>query len=292
METYVVYADITFVVNLIIDFSILWTTGKLARVNLSYPRLVIAALAGAIYAVGFLFCSLFWYGLFMKLLFSFLMLGIAFNLTKFEKFLQMIMYFYGISFLVAGITVGLSFLYETNQYFYTFSYLCLLGGLFSIILLGIYAQRFWEKKFLPNLLKYQVKLSFAEFSCEGSGFLDTGNSLLDPLTNKPVVVAEYQLVKNCLPEDMRRIFENSSSEDELLSRLTESTWSSRLRLIPFSSIGKRNGLLIGIRADEVLINTIKKLIIHKNLTVAIYLDRLSYDGDYEMLIPSKILNFN
>lgn len=289
MNEPVVYADLTFLINFIMDFCILWATGKLVRVKLSYLRLIVAAIFGGLYAVGFLFLNLFWYSLPMKLIFSFLIVILGLRPQSLKELFNLILYFYGISFFVAGATIATAFFYNTNQYYFTFSYLWLLGGVFATLLLGYYGEKYLEKKIIPSLLKYEVKLNFAGLFCEGAGFLDTGNSLIDPLTNKPVLVAEYKLIKKCLPEDVRMALENSSSEDEMLSRLTESSWSSRLRLIPFTSIGKRNGLLIGIRADEVIVNTIKNFIVHKNLTVAIYLDRLSHEDDYQMLIPSKII---
>lgn len=288
----VVYADLTFLINFIMDFLILWATGKLIGIRLSYTRLVIASLLGGLYAVGYLFLDLFWYSLPMKFLFSILLVTVGLFPTNIQVFKKSILYFYSISFFVAGATMASSFLYKTNQFTFSFSYLWLGGGVLAVILLGIFGKRYLRKQLIPNLFKYKVKLNFAGSLCEGEGFLDTGNSLKDPLTNKPVLVAEYNFIKACLPNDIQAAMENTSDQEEMLNELTNSAWASRLRLIPFTSIGKRNGLLIGVRADEVIITTLKKLFIHKNIIVAIYLDRLSHEGDYQMLIPFNIIQSN
>ncbi len=288
----VVYADLTFLINFIMDFLILWATGKLIGIRLSYTRLVIASLLGGLYAVGYLFLDLFWYSLPMKFLFSILLVTVGLFPTNIQVFKKSILYFYSISFFVAGATMASSFLYKTNQFTFSFSYLWLGGGVLAVILLGIFGERYLRKQLIPNLFKYKVKLNFAGSLCEGEGFLDTGNSLIDPLTNKPVLVAEYNFIKACLPNDIQAAMENTSDQEEMLNELTNSAWASRLRLIPFTSIGKRNGLLIGVRADEVIITTLKKLFIHKNIIVAIYLDRLSHEGDYQMLIPFNIIQSN
>ncbi len=288
----VVYADLTFLINFIMDFFILWATGKLVGIRLSYPRLIIASILGSLYAVGYLFLDLFWYSLPMKFLFSILLVRVGLFPTNIKVFKKSILYFYSISFFVAGATMASSFFYRTNQFTFSFSYLWLGGGILAVILLVIFGERYLSKQLIPNLFKYKVKLNFAGFFCEGDGFLDTGNSLKDPLTNKPVLVAEYNFIKSCLPNDIQAAMENTNNQEEMLNNLTKSSWASRLRLIPFTSIGKRNGLLIGVRADEVIITTLKKLFIHKNIIVAIYLDRLSNEGDYQMLIPFNIIQSN
>lgn len=290
MNGAIVYADLTFVINFVMDFCILWATGKLSGIKISYPRLFVASTLGGIYAVGYLFAEMaFLYSLPMKVIFSALIIILGLWPRNWSNFKKALLYFYGISFLVAGATIATSFLFHSNQYTFSFSYMWLLGGIFCALLIGIYGEKYLSQRIIPNLLKFRVHLKFAGLSCEGEGFLDTGNGLRDPLTNKPVLVAEYNLIRTCLPEDIKRVMDNSISEEEMLDQLIRSSWATRLRLIPFTSIGKRNGLLIGIRADEVKLNNGNNTILHKNIIVGIYLDKISNEGSYQMLIPSEII---
>jgi len=55
-----VYADITFLINLLMDFIILWATARLVNLPVKYGRLILAATVGAIYAVGYLIPELAW----------------------------------------------------------------------------------------------------------------------------------------------------------------------------------------------------------------------------------------
>ena len=73
-------------------------------------------------------------------------------------------------------------------------------------------------------------------------------------------------------------------------KLSQSIWSNRLRLIPFTSIGKKNGLLVGVRADAIKVIIGKKDIEHKNMVIGIYQDRLSKEDKYQLLIPCEILD--
>ena len=83
--------------------------------------------------------------------------------------------------------------------------------------------------------------------------------------------------------------EDSRTQEEMLDRLSQSSWASRLRLIPFTSIGKKNGLLVGIRADDIRVSLGKNNVKHNNMVIGIYQDKLSPEEHYQLLIPLEIL---
>ncbi len=207
--------------------------------------------------------------------------------TEFKKAL---VYFYGISFAVAGASIAVSYLMVAPGEGFRFSYLWLLAGAIFALLIGVYGEKYLLRRIVPNLLRFGVELRFGAQSCNGQGFLDTGNGLKDPLTKRPVVVAEYEFLKQCLPEDFQQAFDDTRDEDDILDRLSQSSWASRLRIIPFSSIGRKNGILVGIRADAILVNMGKNKVLHNNVVIGIYRDKLSQDGSYHLLIPSEIIN--
>jgi len=272
------------------DFFILWATAKLSGVKIVYFRLIIAAALGGIYAVGFLLTDMQqWYSLPMKIIFSCLMIIFALWPRNWAEFQKTFLYFYGINFMAAGATIAFSYLLKSNNYLVSLPYFWLLGGVFCVLAIGIYGEKYLTQRIIPRLLNFDVQLWFDSSSCHGKGFLDTGNGLRDPLTNRPVLIAEYGLVKECFPEDFQNAIEKNNSEAEMLDNLTQSSWANRLRLIPFNSIGKQSGLLIGVRADEIIVDTGKTNIFHKNLVVGIYKERLSNEGKYQLLIPSEIL---
>lgn len=284
-----IYADLTFMINMTMDFVILWATAQLTGVKIVYFRLIMASLLGGIYSVGYLFPHLAgWYSLPVKVMSSAILVYLALKPEKWGDFKLGFLYFYGISFAAAGATIGFSFLCD-NQNSGSLSYLWLSGGVCCVLFIGIYGANYLHRKIIPSFFKYRVKIKFDNIICSGDGFLDTGNGLRDPLTQRPVVIAEYKLLKNVLPGEFQSVMENIESETEVLEALAETSWSYRLRLIPFTSIGRKNGLLIGIRADEIVIGSGKRDRLHKNMVVGIYRDCLSAKGDYQLLIPSEIL---
>ncbi|NLV21891.1 MAG: sigma-E processing peptidase SpoIIGA [Syntrophomonadaceae bacterium] len=284
-----VYADLTFLINLSMDFLLLWTTARLCRVSISYRRLFLAAFLGGIYGVGNLLAALtIFYTLPAKVLMSCLLLFIALRPVNWQQFQKSFLVFFSLSFVAAGASMAATFLLPGSEEA-SWSYFYLLLGAAALILISFHAERYFKQTLLPALLKYQVRLRFEDKICRGEGFLDTGNGLRDPLTRRPIVVAEYAFLQSCLPEELNRAMTDDINEDQRLEAFSRSSWGNRLRLIPFSSLGKKNGMLIGLRCDEVGIKIGRREMLHKNLVVAIYPYKLSAEDDYQLLIPSEVV---
>ncbi|MDD3022433.1 MAG: sigma-E processing peptidase SpoIIGA [Syntrophomonadaceae bacterium] len=285
-----VYADISFLVNFFMDFLILWASASLAGIKIIYKRIAFASFFGGIYAVGSLFPGLgIYYSLPLKILFSFLMILLAMRLDNWNQFKKVLIYFYGINFLVAGASIATSYVFNSNPYENSFTFVYLLAGISCALAIGLFGKKYLLNKFIPNLLNFDIELRFDNNSCKGNAFLDTGNSLRDPLTNRPVIVAEYQYLKNILPEDFKSAVENVQDEKDMIDALIDTDWAKRLRIIPFSSIGRKNGMMLGVRADQVIINNGTHDIFYPNTVVGIYREKLSSEDKYHFLIPSQML---
>lgn len=64
---------------------------------------------------------------------------------------------------------------------------------------------------------------------------------------------------------------------------------SRFRVIPFSSLGKQNGMLLGIKADKVIISFEEEEIIISNSIIGIYDEHLTKNGNYTALVGLDLL---
>ena len=116
--------------------------------------------------------------------------------------------------------------------------------------------------------------------------IDTGNFLKEPITKTPVIVVEKQallgIVPDCILDNIEKII---NGEDIDLGE-----YISKIRLIPFSSIGKENGILLGIKSDKVLLETEENNIIIDNIIIGIYNGILSKDGRYRALVGLELLD--
>jgi stage II sporulation protein GA (sporulation sigma-E factor processing peptidase) len=286
-----VYVDIMFLINLVMDFFIMWATAKLVGVKIVLQRLLAAALLGAIYSVGSVFPELStWYDFPIKIIFSALLVILAFWPDSWKQFFKLWGYFYGVSFAMAGATIGSSYLFKSLPQAANsgFSYLWLGGGICCALFLGTYGDRIMRERVIPQVMNCPVAVRFGSNWCEGSGFIDTGNNLIDPLTNRPVVIAEYQLISACFPVDVRTALETNRLQGDLFDALADTSWAHRVRMIPFTSIGKSHGLMVGVRSDELAVQAGNKRLTKAGVVVGLYLEKISPEGSFQMLLPASI----
>ena len=128
---------------------------------------------------------------------------------------------------------------------------------------------------------------------ETRALVDTGNELRDPLTGVPVVVVEYSVIRSALPAELREVLDEGDDPlhyYEKLSRLEAfPSFASRVRLIPFTSIGKEKGMLLGIRPDGVELLEGGTRLCVKDVILGVHLRALSASGDYRALLHPELL---
>lgn len=66
--------------------------------------------------------------------------------------------------------------------------------------------------------------------------MDTGHSLIDPISKKPVLIVEYRAFKEILPIQFRKIFEKGNIYSTI-NEMSENSYVNKLRIIPYSSLG-------------------------------------------------------
>lgn len=290
MKNPVIYADLTFLANFIIDMALLWITSRWAKIKLHYAGWLLAGLLGGVYGTAVVIPGIgLLYSFPVKIGISVLMVWIALRPALKEEWKRTLLLFYLVSFAAAGFMMALPYLSTYLLPVLHLYWLWLLGAWAAILLAALGIEKLLFRRLLPDLLRYRVTLTFAGKACQGTGFLDTGNGLQDPLTCRPVIVAEYGLLKECLPPDLCDAFMRCE-EEELLAAVCSSSWAFRMRLIPYRSVGQKQGIMVGLRADEVVVRMGARDIKHHDLVVGVFQDRLSNDDSYRMLIPPPLIN--
>lgn len=291
MKNPVVYADLTFLVNFVMDLALLWITARWSQRRVYYGRLLLASLVGALYGTGVLFAVWHWlYFLPIKIAVSVLMLWMSFKPLSWDQWKKVILYFYLVSFVATGLLAVLPYLSSYAKPLLKLYWLWLVSGLAGLGFVAYCSERYIVNKVLPGLLRFQVTLKFHDKVCSGTGFVDTGNALRDPITRRPVIVAEYELIRDCLPKEICSTINASSQEDDFLGAVLSSPWAGRIRMIPYRSVGRRHGMMVGLRADEVLLSVGNDEIKYQDLVVGIFHDRLSNDNSYRMLVPAPLVH--
>lgn len=299
---YEIYIDTLFLINFVMDFLVLWTVSKILRQTTTWLRLMLAAGVGAL-----VICVLFIFPLKNLILNSFLtyfltgvgMVWIGFRPKRIKEGLKQLAMLYIATFLIGGTITALYYYTRVGYYFTMFFN----GGIFEQVnfktLLGISILAFILIKFMTRIIHrlfkveaqvYPIEIELKGASVYTKGLLDTGNNLYDPITNTPVMIAEFDTVKDCLPIQVKDIFLSgmNRSTDDLYVSIAE-YYDYKFRLIPFHSIGKESGILIGLVPDRVSITMEKEKKTLTDVVIAIYHEKLSGDNSYQVLLHPAMI---
>ena len=193
-----VYVDLILILNFIIDFLILITISIILRRNAKLKRILLSTLVGTL-SILVLFFNMNNFVLFIfKLALSILLVLIAFGYKDIKYFFNNILYFYTTSILLGGFLyylniqigykkIGLTFI--NNNIKLNF----LVVVIFSPFILYIYIRQIKELKlFYSNRKKVNVYLD--DMIIELNGYVDTGNTLIEPYSGKYVIIAHNKKI--------------------------------------------------------------------------------------------------
>jgi stage II sporulation protein GA (sporulation sigma-E factor processing peptidase) len=197
-----------------------------------------------------------------------------------------------VSFVVGGTALGIFYYINIgNNVSLSINGYFPLGILFTACSITFVVVNIVKKIMQNNAVKKQLFCN-VDILCENKkvcikALVDTGNSLTEPISGKPVLVAELYAVRHILPKKLFKLVtdENNNTEDVFyLSK--DYDYIKRLSLVPFKSVGNNNGLLLCFSADRATIDGIN---IYSPL-IALCNMSFSATGKYNAIINPKIFD--
>lgn len=303
----VVYIDLIFLMNLLIDAALLAVTAWLRKRKVVYWRLGLSAAVGASYVVMMFLPALsFLFTFLVKFLFSVVMLWIAFGFGGLQHYLRNLGAFYMVNFAAAGGIIGIHYLLQSSGEIWNGIWYSASGGLgfslqvgavftlvlFAIVLFwfkGVVSTRRRQEMMTSYLAEIQVRIGDAVVNC--TGLIDTGNQLTDPLSRLPVMVMEASLWKDFLP-DFEGGEGRGNQADNLIVKWTEDEsfpWRDRLRLVPFRGVNKGSQFMLALKPDEVAVRKDGGEIITSRVLVGLDGGSLSAEGRFQAIIHPALI---
>lgn len=250
-----VYLDELFLLNFVVDYLLLLASGRLSGEVLRRGRLALGAGLGAGYAAAvFLPGFAFLLHPLCKLGAAVLMVLVGYGGSR--RLLRVSLVFFAVSAAFGGGIFALQALGSRG--------LALDNGVLSsamdlrLILLsaaGCYvfitlvfcraARHAGARELVPVVLWLDGRRVAL------TALVDTGNTLTDPATGRPVMVAEGEKVLPLFPPGSAPTLEEMRNPVALLERLNrQDGWRGRCRLLPYQAVGVECGMLLALRLDR------------------------------------------
>ncbi len=269
----ILYIDLYFLLNFTVDALILSVCRRALGYRRRLWRILLGALAGALYSVFTLFvtlpCSILFH-----LAFGVLMLLLCLGYGNLRRFLRLCMLFFGVSFLLGGaigaLSRGLASLRNGGGRLGVMAILLLALPVALLCLFLSSAPKGSGKTATVTLSGKRGQLSF-------SGYVDSGNRAREPLENIPVVMANAAL--------SRKVFALLSSEPLPHDCHAHADCFRRLplRLIPVETVaGKR--VLAALKFEDAILDGVKM-----PLCVALDTKRKGDYCGFDALIPDGVV---
>ena len=217
----VIYVDTLFLLNTMVDYLLLLASARLAGEPLARLRFALGAVLGGLYAVAIFLPG-------MGFLARPLCRGAA------AVLMVLLAFWRSRRLLRSGMDLKIVLLSAAGCY-----------GLLTLVFRGI------GRHGGPSGELTRVRLTLGERQVELTGLVDTGNTLTDPATGRPVLVAEADSLEELLPPGLRPGPAELRDPAGVLERLEDGPWRLRFRLLPYRAVGVERGLLLALRMDRV-----------------------------------------
>lgn len=293
-----IYLDVIFLENMVINYIILYATGVILKERIKQSRLIMGSTIGAIYSIiYYLFKLKIYSGLLIKIILSIVIIYVSFNSNNLKDLLKKILLFYLASFVFGGAVIAI--IYMVNSQNVTIQNGVLVGNYtIKTILIGIVVAYFTiiiafkliKTKILKKDLICDISIMINNKEIKTKALIDTGNFLKDPITQIPVIVIEHTLLYDVLPKEILNNIEKILGGDfSKISNEIKDKYFSKLKVIPFSSLGKSNGMLLGIIGENLNIYFKDENEKIDKVIVGIYNKSLTKKGEYRSLLGIESL---
>ncbi|WP_010168953.1 sigma-E processing peptidase SpoIIGA [Candidatus Epulonipiscium viviparus] len=275
----VIYIDVLFFINFIMDIFIFFT-GSLLYIRVPFKKLLLAStIAALLSCLVIIFPNL--ERLSFNLYYIFLPCIPIILLYGTKNFFKA----YLINFLCACIIggVALSVYFQCsfvmgNEASLILTILC--GAVISF--LTYYFLIAIRKKFL--LIVGEAYMSFELYgnTVNLKGIVDTGNTLYTVFSKEPVAIVQLDKVRKFLAIELLDFIEEIDAGKESLRMLDKAS------LIPFNSVGCKSGLIVGVKVSNVTVKRGSKIYVHRNAIIG--LSSELFKEDINVLIHPDLVN--
>lgn len=283
---------------------LLLLTQALAREYAKRYRLFIGAfVASLLVPITLFYPESFFASVFGKLLYSIIIILSSFRFYTIYRTVKLLLLFYFVSFSVGGGLIAAHYLFQnpiglSQGGFLTFDsgYGDPVSWMFVIIgfpLAWIYTKIRMDKHAVEKIRydqMYPVTISVKNKSFSTTGYIDSGNQLIDPITKKAVIICDESFLKQWFSEDDWRSLK--LAHDHLEVENIPKNWEKFIQLIPYQGVAGKSNFLFAIKPDQLIIYDEANEIVINKVLVGIQFGELTRDHRYHCLLHPQIFKLS
>lgn len=235
-----------------------------------------------------------------KIFVSCFMVIISFGFKRFRFFIQNLLTFYFVTFVVGGVLIGTHYFFEFSivlEDHFFFTNIHNLGDAVSwlFIIIGFPIVWYFSRSQFDQLemtkIHYEnivnVTIEIMNQSVILRGLIDSGNQLYDPITKLPVMIVEMEKLKKIIPEEVIEFLTQKNPLESLEN--FHHPLMSKMRIIPYRGVGQSHQFLFAFRPDKIFIERDNETIYVKKALVGLNQTKLSSDDQYNCIVHPKMI---
>lgn len=295
----VIYIDVLLLLNLCFNGVLLYVTGKLAKQKILIKKWLIATVIATCYFMFDFFIVSSISSLLFNIVIAFVINYIMFGKIYLWKHVGL---FYFLTFILGGMILAIHqfipqseklqtyFLFVQNISGSTTSVTVLTIGLIIFILFVRWQMHAHIRTTFFQTFMYDIVIQMIGRTNTTRGFLDSGNQLLDPLTNKPVIIVEEAFLQSYFNPEEWDLFKHACMIHDLT--LLPNDIRKSVQIVPFQGVQGAQDMLYTIQPKNIIIYNKNKKYETDHVLIGVQFGTLSNEHGYQCLLHPDLLHIH
>ena len=273
----VIYADILVAVNMTVNYFLLRACCAVTGADCKTLRLFLSAVAGGFFSLIIFINGIpFWANAVIKILFLSFMVAVAFGAKTLRNFAKNCAAFFISNFVFAGIMLAVCTfvapnraLYKNGVVYFDINVITLVAAsLFCYGILSVLSR--FSRVRAPAQSIYELTVTYNQNDVKCTALYDTGNSLRDSFSGRPVIIADKSFVQKLTGEN------------------ADITEQKNFRLIPYTTI-KNGGALPAFMAEKITLKTANGRVSASDIYIAVSEQKI-ISGGFSALLGTPVFD--
>ncbi|RDW18474.1 sigma-E processing peptidase SpoIIGA [Oceanobacillus arenosus] len=297
----IIYLDAVWALNFFLDMMLLLLTQALSREGTRKRRILLGAfIASLLVPITIYFPDSFISSTIGKILYSALIIFSTFGYRSIHRFFRILLLFYFTTFAIGGGLIGLHFLLQNpigmsgnNLLTFSSGYGDPISWLFVLIgfpIVWLFTKSRMDKHVIGKIRYdqlYTVTIQIKNQSYTTTGYIDSGNQLVDPLSKKPVIICDEFFLKQWFTDEeweLLRVVQDTLDFEPLPKE-----WQNKIQIVPYHGVEGKSMFLITIRPEQLIVYYNEQKIVTTKLLIGIQFAELVKDQSYHCLLHPQII---